>query len=211
MLNICLASLDLQITIFMSPGHLTMGQTHGLKTDDHQLFFPQAYGKWNKVKSLSHVRLFATPWTVAYQALPSMGFPRQECWSGLPFPSPGDLPDPGLLHCRQTLHHLSHQGLQAYGTEVNYCPSLDLSADNLSDQGHISGTWDKGYSFRLMEHDIYWKQDQGLRVLHSLPSNFSLTFADKPITLWSISKCTLCHTKKFSMKKHGDTKQGYPK
>ena len=40
-------------------------------------------------------RLFATPWTVAYQALPSMGFSRQEYWSGLPFPSPGDLPDPG--------------------------------------------------------------------------------------------------------------------
>ena len=44
---------------------------------------------------------------------------------------------------------------RVYGTEVHYCPSLDLSADNLSDQGHISGTWDKGYSFRLMEHDIY--------------------------------------------------------
>ena len=49
-----------------------------------------------KVKSLSRVRLFATPWTVAYQAPPSMGFSRQECWSGLLFPSPGDLPDPGI-------------------------------------------------------------------------------------------------------------------
>ena len=49
-----------------------------------------------KVKSLSCVRLFATPWTVAYQAPPSMGFSRYECWSGLPFPSPGDLPDPGI-------------------------------------------------------------------------------------------------------------------
>ena len=48
-----------------------------------------------KVKSLNCVRLFATPWTVAYQAPPSMGFSRQEYWSGLPFPSPGDLPDPG--------------------------------------------------------------------------------------------------------------------
>ena len=42
-----------------------------------------------KVKSLSHVRLFATPWTVASQAHPSMEFSRQEYWSGLPFPSPG--------------------------------------------------------------------------------------------------------------------------
>ena len=49
-----------------------------------------------KVKSLSRVRLFVTPWTVAYQVPPSMGFSRQECWSGLPFPSPGDLPDPGI-------------------------------------------------------------------------------------------------------------------
>ena len=44
----------------------------------------------------SHVQLFATPWTVAHQAPPSMGFSRQEYWSGLPFPSPGDLPDPGI-------------------------------------------------------------------------------------------------------------------
>ena len=42
---------------------------------------------------LSHVRLFATPGTVAHQAPLSMGFPRQEYWSGLPFPSPGNLPD----------------------------------------------------------------------------------------------------------------------
>ena len=49
-----------------------------------------------KVKSLSHAQLFVTPWTVAYQAPPSMGFSRQEYWSGLPFPSPGDLPDPGI-------------------------------------------------------------------------------------------------------------------
>ena len=47
-------------------------------------------------QSLSRVRLFATPWTVAYEAPQSMGFTRQEYWSGLPFPSPGDLPDPGI-------------------------------------------------------------------------------------------------------------------
>ena len=49
-----------------------------------------------KVKLLSHVQIFATPWSVAYQAPPSMGFSREEYWSGLPFPSPGDLPDPGI-------------------------------------------------------------------------------------------------------------------
>ena len=50
----------------------------------------------SEVKSLSRVRLFVTPWTVVYQAPPSMEFSRQEYWSGLPFPSPGDLPDPGI-------------------------------------------------------------------------------------------------------------------
>ena len=49
-----------------------------------------------KVKSLSCVRLFATPWTIAHQVPLFMGFSRQEYWSGLPFPSPGDLPDPGI-------------------------------------------------------------------------------------------------------------------
>ena len=47
-------------------------------------------------ESLNRVRLFATLWTVAYQAPPSMGFSRQEYWSGLPFLSPGDLPNPGI-------------------------------------------------------------------------------------------------------------------
>ena len=49
-----------------------------------------------KVKLLSRVQLFVTLWTVAYQAPPSMGFSRQEYWNGLPFPSPGDLSDPGI-------------------------------------------------------------------------------------------------------------------
>ena len=48
------------------------------------------------MKSLSRVQLFGTPWTVAYQAPQSMEFSRQEYWSGLPFPSPGDLSNPGI-------------------------------------------------------------------------------------------------------------------
>ena len=50
----------------------------------------------SEVKSLSRDRLFVTPWTAAYRAPPSMGFSRQEYWSGLPFPSPGDLPNSGI-------------------------------------------------------------------------------------------------------------------
>ena len=47
-------------------------------------------------QSLGHVRLCATPWTIARQAPLSMGLSRQEHWIGLPFPPPGDLPDPGV-------------------------------------------------------------------------------------------------------------------
>ena len=44
----------------------------------------------------NHVRLFGTLWTIAQEAPLSTGFPSQESWSGLPFPTPGDLPDPGI-------------------------------------------------------------------------------------------------------------------
>ena len=62
------------------------------------------------VQSFSCIRPFATPWTIAHKAPLSNELLRQEYWSGLPFPSPGDLPKPDLLHCRQVLYHLSHQG-----------------------------------------------------------------------------------------------------
>ena len=55
------------------------------------------------MKLLSCVQLFETPWTVAHQAPPSMEFSRQEYWSGLPFPSPGHLPDPGIKPRSPTL------------------------------------------------------------------------------------------------------------
>ena len=53
-------------------------------------------GHTHTQKSVSRVRLFATPWIVAHMAPWSMGFSRHDFWSGLPFPSPGDLPDPGV-------------------------------------------------------------------------------------------------------------------
>ena len=54
------------------------------------------FPKHTEVKSLSHVQLFVTSWTVAYQAPASMGFSGQEYWSGVPSPSLGDLSDPGI-------------------------------------------------------------------------------------------------------------------
>ena len=78
----------------------------------------------------SHVWLFATPWTVAHQAPLSMGIYRQEYWSGLPFPSPGDPLHPelnlGLLHCRQILYWLSYEGSPNYWYIWSYFCHLTL-------------------------------------------------------------------------------------
>ena len=75
------------------------------KQSSQAVIIPREYCRptWEKlclqgkdiVKSLSRVQLFVTPWTVAYEAPRSMGFSRQEYWSVLPFPSPGDHPNPG--------------------------------------------------------------------------------------------------------------------
>ena len=66
----------------------------------------------HKCWSLSHIRLFVTPRTVTHQDPLPVEFSKQEYWSSLPCPPPGDLPDPGikpdLLHCRQIPYHLSH-------------------------------------------------------------------------------------------------------
>ena len=67
------------------------------------------------VKSLSRVWLFVTPWTVAYQAPQSMELFRQEYWSGLPFPSPGDLPNPGIEPRSPALQRVGHD----WATELN--------------------------------------------------------------------------------------------
>ena len=77
---------------------------HFIKTHLASLFQSQV--------RLSPVQLFATPWTAVLQAPLSMGFSRQEYWSGLPCCPPGDLSDQGLLNCRRILYRLSHQRSQ---------------------------------------------------------------------------------------------------
>ena len=80
-----------------------------------------------KCYSLSHVRLFVTPWTVACQASLSVGFSWQKYWSGLPFPSPEIFPtqalNPGLLHYSWILYSLSQQGS---GGEMDILKILSL-------------------------------------------------------------------------------------
>ena len=84
-----------------------------------------------KVKLLSRVRLFATPWTVAHPAPPPMGFSRQEYWSGLPFPSPGNLPDPGIKPRSPTLQadaltsELPGKPNEKYAKFRFQCPYMD--------------------------------------------------------------------------------------
>ena len=87
------------MSLFIISASLITMQINCLKIDILALTITKAFlviTVVSEVKSLSRVRLFATPWTVAYQAPPSMGFSRQEYWSGLPFVSPGELPDPGI-------------------------------------------------------------------------------------------------------------------
>ena len=84
---------------FPSPGDLPdkgmESASAAWQADSLPLSHPPEF-QFSSVQSLSRVQLFVTPWTVAYQASPSMGFSKQEYWSGLPFPSPEDLPDPGV-------------------------------------------------------------------------------------------------------------------
>ena len=75
-----------------------------------------------KVKSLSRIRLFMTLWTVAYRAPPSIGFSRQEYWSGLPFPSPEYLPDPGIEPGSPALQADTLQTDPEYFIELRYFP-----------------------------------------------------------------------------------------
>ena len=96
------------------PGSPVPGILQARTLDWVAISFSNAW-KWKvEGKSLSPVRLLATPWTTAYQAPQSMGFSRQEYWSGLPVPSQGIFPtqgsNSGLLYCRHILYQLSHQG-----------------------------------------------------------------------------------------------------
>ena len=111
-LNYAVVHVMLTISVWWRWSKLWLGSLISIHSLDHcyllsrmslEEFWRSFSCLWGEVKSLSHVQLFATPWTVAYQALPSMGFSRQEYWSGLPFPSPEDLPDPGIKSRSPTL------------------------------------------------------------------------------------------------------------
>ena len=97
-------------------GHIKRWMAHALRIPRllkafHPAFLEERWGWGVVMQSHTVVSDSVIPWTVARQAPPSMGFSRQEYWSGLPFPSPGDLPNPGIKPgspaCRRILFHLS--------------------------------------------------------------------------------------------------------
>ena len=103
---------------------------------------------------LSHVRLFATPWTVAFQATLSIEFSRQEYQSGLPFPSPGNLPDPGIepvpltsptLVLASTFFTTSATQEAVYGSRMGYfsCQKTMFQQFRRSFQGQSPEPWKK--------------------------------------------------------------------
>ena len=87
-----------------------------------------------------------TPWTIAQQAPLSMGFPRQEYWSGLPFLSPGTLPhpriEPGSPYCRRILDQPSHQKLQSMGSQKKVGQDLVTKQRHIVRQGGVLPTAD---------------------------------------------------------------------
>ena len=95
--------------------------------------------------SLSPLRLLATPWTGAYQAPLSPGFSRQEYWSGLPFPSPGDLPNPGIEPRSSTLQvdclPLSHQRSSSPRVLIVVLFSSTISQNILTIPTEKEGHW----------------------------------------------------------------------
>ena len=89
---------------------------------------------WVKVNSFSCVWLFVTPWIVAHQAPPSMGLPRQEYWSGLPFPSPGDIPWDLTRVSHIPGRHFNFQATRDHQPRLwtlAGCPTIKLNSDTI--------------------------------------------------------------------------------
>ena len=99
--------------------------------------FPQSSGVIFVVQSLGSVRLFVTPRNVAHQAPLSMGFSRQEYWSELPFPPPGDLPNPGIEPRSPTqVSHIADGFFTSWATREahNWERNMEVKKDHFMDQ-----------------------------------------------------------------------------
>ena len=144
--------------------------------------------EYTEVKSLGRVRLFATPWTVAYQAPLSMGFSKQECWSGLPFPSPGDLPDPGIEPRSPALQAgalPSELPGKPWNTQKNYTKKDPHDPDNHDGVlTHLEPDW--GLKSLLMK-----VKEESEKVGLKLNIQQTKILASSPIPSWQIDRETM--------------------
>ena len=93
---LCDCLLANQHTATLGEGGKEKEEHHNVDNSNSKVIRVRGCAEQTESESEVQVRHFGTPWTAVYQAPPFMGFSRQEYWSGLPFPSPEDLPDPGI-------------------------------------------------------------------------------------------------------------------
>ena len=123
------------------------------------------------MKSLSCVRLLATPWTAAYQAPLSMGFSRQEDWSGLPFPSPGILPPPGIEPASLTSPALANRFFTTEPPGKPFFLVFPPWGNKLENENHILGVTESKVQI----------SDGIVEMMVCLPTHFLVWESTKPL------------------------------
>ena len=132
---------------------------------------------------LSHVQLFVTPWTIAHQARLSMGFSRQEHWSGLPCPPPGDLPDPRIKPGSSSLQVDSLPLAPPPGLHTPFTPNLHIqlsTVTSLFDPNHPEWAPFHASNLPLLCILIMPKKNQYNTQARSLRLSSSFFFSYKP-------------------------------
>ena len=136
------------------------------------------------MKSVSHVRLFATPWTVDCHTPPSVGFSRQEYWSGLPFTSPGDLPDPGVEPGSPALQADSLPS-EPPGPQMKHNLESKISGRNINNLRYADNTTLTAESEELKSLLMKVKEESE-KAGSKLNIQKTKIMASGPITLWQI-------------------------
>ena len=137
------------------------------------------------MKSLSHVRLFVTPWTVDCHTPPSVGFSRQEYWSGLPFPSPGDLPNPGVEPGSPALQAESLPS-EPPGAYMKHNLESKISGRNINNLRYADDTTLMAESEEELKSLLMKVKEESEKAGSKLNIQKTKMMASGPITLWQI-------------------------